>query len=183
MVREKLGKAVSPAQNRFINLNRKLALNAIMLRTFLGSVFFMVSLGIFTTLLKRGDDLVKFLVVLYGCALLIFFAYNIIAYLINITKVATSKATNFPVVLFLNTFLGFISQLFFFNLSLAIVVRTLAYMRDSSALICEVKCSIVSYYYNTQVFSQINSLIWWVSLATVVAFIVGNYLVWAKNSK
>lgn len=183
MVKQRLQRVVSPAKSRISSLNKRLSANTIMLRTFLGSLFFMISLGIFTTILKRSDDLIKFVVVLYGVGLLIFFAYNIVAYLINITKVATTKSANFPAILFLNTFLGFISQLFFFNLSLAIIVRTLAYMRDASSLVCEVKCSIVSYYYNTQVFNQINSLIWCVTVATVIAFIAGNYLLWNKDRK
>jgi hypothetical protein len=183
MVKDKIKNAVRPTAHKLINLNRKLAVNTIMLRTFLASAFFMISLGIFTTLLRRGDDLLKSLVIVYGLILLLFFSYNIITYLVNITRVALSKAANFPFILFVNTFLGFIAQLFFFNLTLAIVVRTLAYIRHASSFVCEFKCSVVSFYYNTEVYTQINSLIWWVTLGTIAAFIIGNYMVWLRDNR
>jgi len=183
MVRDRIKSAVAPTIIRLSAVNKRIALNTIMIRSFLASIFFIISLGVFTTMLRYGGNLIKVFVVVYGAALLIFFSLNIVAYLINITKVATSKALNFPFIMFVNTFLGFISQLFFFNLTLAIVIRTLVYIKHVDSLICEIKCSIVNFYYNTEIYTQISSLIWWICLLTIVAFIIGNYFVWLKDIK
>lgn len=183
MIKERIIKATSPVAVRIDNFNKKISSNNIMFRTFLASLFFISSLGIFTTVLRRGEDALKLIVVIYGFVLLLFFLNNISVFIINVTRSAINKSPNFPAILLFNTFFGFISQLFFFNLTLAIIIRTLAYMSRTNTLVCEFKCSIVSFYYNTQLYAQINNLIWWIILGSIAAFVAGNYLVWLRNYK
>lgn len=148
--------------------------NYLVLRTYVGLSFFVFAFAFFVFVLRLGGDFGRLAIVIYGLILLGLCKILVFEYVlktINLQRVPVVKS--YSAIVSANTVLGLIMPLIYFNVILAVVMKALASMTNYNTFFCQVRMSLVNFYYNIELYAQINTLIFWLVIFTAVLFLFG----------
>ncbi len=164
MFLDKLTSNIKSLPNKARRFNSKMLDHSIMFRSFLSISFFMLSILFFNGLTKTGGDFTKAFVSIFGLILIFLNLLVIINYFRFIARSYYSNLNHLPVIITLNSFLGLILPLFYSNVILSIVMKSLQRMYNYDSFFCEIRCNLVSFYYNNNIYSQVSNLIFYLIL-------------------
>ncbi len=136
--------------------------------------FFTLAFLIFLPLLRRDYDWLRALIVLYGAFVVLWAWMVIYEFLVKGSRLLANKRVhNYSQLAALNTILGLAFPLFVLNSVKAIVVNTLSEFTYFGTAICEIRLSLVRFYYASNIYEQINSVIFWIVVLSLVLLIIG----------
>ncbi len=158
-------------RNRWI---KKLLGNYFVIKTWLALTFFVLAFGFFAFVLRTAGDLGRILLVVYGIIMIFLCLVLMMEYFIKTVTLQKDKDVKiFSAILSVNTFFGLVLSLLYINIILAVTIRSLALMTYYGTFFCKVRLSLVSFYYNNQIYSQINSVIFWIVIFNIIIFLFG----------
>lgn len=142
----------------------------------LSLVFFTLAFLVFVPLLRRDSDLLKALIVVYGVFVLLWALSTIYDYLVKSSRLLANKTIhNYSLLSAVNSIIGLALPLFVLNSVSYIVMNTLSSMQYYGA-ICEIRMSLVRFYGASNIYNQMNSLIFWVLVFSLGLMILGGLL-------
>lgn len=155
----------------------------LVVRTSVGLTFFVVAFGFFTFILRLGGDLGRLMIVIYGAVLLFLCGVLVLEYILKTVNLQRETSLrSYSTVLAVNTLFGLIVPLFYFNVVLAVVIRALSTMSYYGTFLCQARMSVANFYYNTQVYTQIHTITFWIVIMALALFIFGGLFerVWRR---
>ena len=149
----------------------------LVLRTSVGLAFFVLAFGFFTFFLRLGGDLGRIMIVVYGVLLILGCFALIVEYVLKTVNLQRETGfRSYSSILAVNTVFGFILPLIYTNIVLAVVIRSLSMMTYYGTFLCQARMSMVNFYYNNQIYTQQQSIIFWTVIMTLVLFLFGGLL-------
>lgn len=137
-------------------------------------VFFTLAFLVFIPLLRRGSDFFKLLIVVYGFFVIVWALGAVYEYLVKSSRLLVNKKIeNYSILSALNAILGLAFPLFVINSVSSIVVSTLGSMADWGTALCEIRFSFVRFYQSTNIYNQVESLVFWIVVLALGVLIVG----------
>lgn len=148
----------------------------IVFRSFLGLSLLVLAYFFFTPLLRVHSDWALLFLAVAGIFVLVMIGLLIFEYIVKVVRIQNSNARNYSALVSINTLLGLIIPLFYANLVLSTVIRSLGGMMNYQTFLCEIRYTIVNYYYWNNIYFQINQFIYWLFLLVILLFIVGGFI-------
>lgn len=148
----------------------------LLIRSFFALTLFAASYIFFTPLLRLNSDLGRIFLAVYGGLILILALFIVIEYFIKTVRLQNSDAKNYSAIVSINTFLGVIIPLFYSNAILATVIKALSQIQNYGTFFCEIRCSVVKFYYHNDIYYQVNQLIYLLVVVAFLFFLIGGFL-------
>jgi len=146
--------------------------NYLVMKNWMVLTFFVASFAFFAFVL-RISELGRILITFYGFFVILLCFLLMAEYVYKTIHLQRIEVRNYSAFLSINTVFGLILPLIYFDVILAVVMRSMYFMTYYGTFLCKVRVSIVNFYYNTGSFQQVNNLIFWLVIMTAILFIFG----------
>ena len=158
-------KVVNRFSNRFI-----------VFRSFLGLSLLVLAYFFFSPLLRVQSDWALLFLAMFGIFVLVLIGLLIFEYIVKVVKIQNANVQNYSALVSINTLIGLIIPLFYANLVFSTVIRAFAGMMNYQTFLCEIRYTIVNYYYWNNIYLQINQFLYLLVILVVLLFIFGGFI-------
>lgn len=146
----------------------------IIFRTFIiTSLFFLVFI-ILNRLILVGNEFFNIILILSATLVLVLIALNTIEFFVKIKN--NSNPVNFSLYFYINTLLGIIIPLSFFNLVLSSLISIFAKLPNLGTLLCDLRNGLVEFYRTNGIYNEFSNIFWQLLLISTLLFFFGNFI-------
>lgn len=142
-----------------------------------GLSFLFLAFSIFALVAYEGGDAGRIIVMIYGAIVVLMGFASLLSYvrktvdLQNDVKVARYVAINS-----INTFVGLLIPLFLLNETVRVLINLASQLTNFGTFFCTIRCSVVQYYWQSDIYNNVNTLIFWALVILVGYWLVGGFV-------
>lgn len=140
----------------------------------LGLIFLFLAFTVFALVAYSGGDLGRFVVIAYGIAVAVMAVLSIYSYVKKTVDLQNNSEVNrYVAINTVNTFVGLFIPVILLNEVVKSIVMLSAQLTNYNTLFCQFRCSMVRAYWKSDIYTNVNTLIFWAMVILFAYWMIG----------
>lgn len=142
-----------------------------------GLLFLFLAFTTFSLVAYSGGDAGRVIVMLYGLVVLGMAMGSIFHYIAKTVLLQNDKTVaRYVAINTVNTFVGLLVPLFVLNEVVRVLMNLASQITNYSTFFCQIRCSVVEYYWRSDIYTNVNTLLFWSVVILFGYWLVGGFV-------